>query len=86
MAALQHCAAFSDQSPHSLLVAQRRIFDDPVFGPLSCPSECRKNRDVPSEIDRIVAPITCCDHPPVKVKDPHQFVTVETDLRRQSAV
>ena len=68
MAAFQNCAAFAHQCPHALTVTQGWSFLDPVLRALGRAPESTENRCVTAKIDCIIAPISSCDHPAVKIE------------------
>ena len=68
MPAFQNCAAFADQRPHALAVAQCWSLFNAIFRPLGGTPERTEHGGIATKIDGIIAPITRCDHPPIKIE------------------
>ena len=68
MPAFQNCAAFADQCPHALAVAQCWSLFNAIFRPLGGTPERTEHGGIAAKVDGIIAPITRCDHPPIKIE------------------
>src|SRR5690348_8955382 len=73
MAPLEHHAVLSDQCKRPLLRPKRGAFLYPDFRAFTVPAKRREDRHVRVDPQRIVAPVTRCDHPAVEVEDPLQL-------------
>ena len=79
-AAFQYMPGLPDQGPHALAMAEPRAFFDPKFGTFGRPAESRKGRGVATKIDGIVTPMARRYHAAIKVQNPLQFRSIETNL------
>jgi len=68
MPAFQNCAAFADQCPHALAVAQCWSLFNAIFRPLGSTPERTEYGGIATKINGIITPVTRCDHPPIKIE------------------
>lgn len=80
MPAFQNRAAFADQGPHPLTIAQSGAFFDTIFGALGRAAEHTEHRRVAAQINGIISPIPCRDHPAIEVQNLRQFIFFKADL------
>ena len=67
----------ADESKRPLLQPKLGAFLYADFGPLGGSAEGREHRLLAVQAERIIAPVTGRDHPPVKVEDALQLAAVE---------
>ena len=80
MPAFQNCAAFADQRPHALAVAQSGAFFDAIFGAFGGATKHAEHSSVAAQVNGKTSPFSRRAHPSISVQYPMQFIFFQAYL------